>query len=189
VGNGLEGQEVVFEVIEGGGDFGGESQKTITTNGLGLAQAVLTIGPNEGVTNKVRVTADGLTGSPLYFEADALGGVASKLVKVSGDSASATVGQTLAAPFVVQVTDPFGNPKENVEVTFVVVGGDGNINGSTSSVVASNAQGFAQAILALGLEAGVFNQIVEARSPGLEGSPIIFRASANADDAAILIKT
>ena len=51
--NRLGGVPVTFTVKEGGGNFDGQPAKTVTTDSDGRAQAVLTLGPDEGFDNNL----------------------------------------------------------------------------------------------------------------------------------------
>jgi hypothetical protein len=51
--NRLGGVAVTFRVVQGGGNFAGQSEKTVTTDSDGRAQVVLTLGPDEGFDNNV----------------------------------------------------------------------------------------------------------------------------------------
>ena len=51
--NRLGGVPVTFTVVQGGGNFGGQSEITINTDSDGRAQAVLTLGPDAGFDNNM----------------------------------------------------------------------------------------------------------------------------------------
>ncbi len=147
------------------------------TDGDGLASTICTLGLQVGtVTIEARAyyRGDQLTGSPVVFTETAVGGEAARLVYVSGDSAFGPAGQRLAAPFVVKVTDAFGNGVPNTAVTFSVLEGGGTL--SNAQPVMTDNNGLASTYLTLGF--GSYLQRVQASAPGLEGSPIVFRAYA-----------
>ncbi|MBC7186784.1 MAG: Ig-like domain-containing protein [Calditrichaeota bacterium] len=147
------------------------------TDGDGLASTICTLGLQVGtVTVEARAyyRGDQLTGSPVVFTESAVGGEASRLVYVSGDSVFGQAGQRLPQPFVVKVTDAFGNGVPNVGVTFSVLEGGGTL--SNAQPVMTDNSGQASTYLTLGF--GSYLQRVQASAPGLEGSPIIFRAYA-----------
>ncbi len=58
-------------------------------------------------------------------------------VKVSGDGQTATVGQQLADPLVVQINDQFGNAMSAITVNFSVTGGDGSVSPASGMTDAS----------------------------------------------------
>jgi hypothetical protein len=51
--NRLGGTPVTFRVVQGGGNFSGQSELTVNTDSDGRAQAVLTLGPDEGFDNNM----------------------------------------------------------------------------------------------------------------------------------------
>lgn len=51
--NRLGGVPVTFRVVQGGGNFDRQPEKTVTTDSDGRAQAVLTLGPDEGFDNNL----------------------------------------------------------------------------------------------------------------------------------------
>ena len=70
---------------------------------------------------------------------------------VNGNNQSATVGATLANPFVVEVLDNSGRPVGGQTVTWTVVQGLGNVSPATS---VTNAEGEARSFLQVGSTAG-----------------------------------
>jgi hypothetical protein len=101
---------------------------------------------------------------------------ADSITEVSGDNQTGTVGQSLADPFVVRITTDIGDPVPDVEVTFTVTGGSGSLS---TSLQTTDANGEAQTTLTLGTTAGTDNNTVEAAASGVDGSPVIFTASAD----------
>lgn len=152
---------------------GGSVSVVSTTDTQGQAQATLTLGATAG-TNTVEARSDGLTNSPIVFDATGLAGPASELAIVSGNNQSATFGGVLSAPLVVLVTDVHSNPVSGFAVSFVVTAGGGSVLPAT---VLTDAQGKAQTRFTLATTPGATN-FVEARTPGLSGSPGVFAALA-----------
>ena len=70
-GNPVGGVDLDFEVIEGGGSFDGDAITSRTTDLDGLAQAVWTLGADEGINNNVALVslADPLAAEPTTFTA------------------------------------------------------------------------------------------------------------------------
>ncbi|MBS1121769.1 MAG: repeat protein [Deltaproteobacteria bacterium] len=100
-------------------------------------------------------------------------GPPSRLLLTSGDNQQGTgSGLALPAPFVVTVEDATQNPVGGVMVAFVVVAGGGTI---TSPNATTNALGHAQTTLTLGPTSAPNR--VEARLPGVSGSPVVFTAT------------
>jgi len=118
----------------------------------------------------------GLTAANFSVKAFTSGTVTASgnLVMISGNSQTGAVGQPLANPFVVKVTDPSGNPVSGASVTFAVTAGGGSLS---SAVVTTNSQGTASTILTLGAAAG--NNSVAATSGSITGA-LIFTATGTA---------
>ena len=73
------------------------------------------------------------------------------LVKVSGDEQEGTLGSALAEPLVVEVRDHDNNPVPDVQVTFTVTEGQGQLRGQvTVDQVTTDANGRAEITLTLG---------------------------------------
>ncbi|MGD2114268.1 MAG: Ig-like domain-containing protein, partial [Acidobacteriota bacterium] len=69
-GNPVQGVDVTFEVLEGGGSFEGASSAVVTTDLDGLADVPWTLGPDEGINNNMaRASFPGLAESAATFTA------------------------------------------------------------------------------------------------------------------------
>lgn len=123
-------------------------------------------------TASIRATANGKTGTATITVNP---GPAAVLLSYSGSGQAAAVSTTLRDSLVVQVVDIGGNPKSGVSVSWVVTSGGGS-PGPASSV--SGADGLARTSWTLGAALGP--QSLEARVPGLIGSPVVFTASGSA---------
>jgi len=197
----LPNYPVEFTVFAGDGSANGSATTiTVPSNSQGIAQALWRLGPSAGSSNnRLRVAATfnskALTGSPIVFTASAAVGNAANLVQVSGNNQSGQVETILDDPFKVRITDSSNNPVVGWPITFSVKEGGGNFNGSSSVLASTNANGEASATLTLGSSAGTpnipFNNIIEAVAQNfgvhLNGSPIIFQASAIATGARALV--
>ncbi len=192
--NPVQGWPVTFQSIQGGG-FPSNTQP-VMTDADGKAFTLWTLG-TEDPTNIVHAVSEGLSGSPIVFQATATSGLADSLMYVSGNGQSGIVGQPLSAPLKVKVVDGQGDVVQNHRVLFRVTRGGGSLSGtpqmsgnlSTNALldqleVFTDINGFAQAYFTLGDTAGVENHIVEVTSSfagnALKGSPFLFKASANA---------
>ncbi len=167
-GNPVAGTAVTFAVTAGGGSLNATST---TTNSSGLGSTTLTLGPTAG-TNTVTASSGSLTGSPVSFTATGTAaptGSAAELVLVSGNGQTGTVGQAVANPLVVKVTDVNGNPVAGVTVNFTVTAGGGSVNSASAS---TNSQGQASTVLTMGPSIGT--NTVSAASGTLSGSPAVF---------------
>lgn len=106
-------------------------------------------------------------------------GAAAKISANSVTSQSAPIGQDVAAPPSVLVTDLSDNPVAAVPVAFGVTAGGGTVAPASPVTVATAATGIATATRwTLGLTIGANNNTVEASATGLSGNPVVFTASA-----------
>ena len=72
-GNPVAGVPVTYSVVAGGGNFDGESEKTVAVGAGGVGRALLTLGPAEGINNNiVQVTFPDNPGLPATFISTAL---------------------------------------------------------------------------------------------------------------------
>src|SRR5262249_40974967 len=137
-----------------------------------------TLGTRAGAgSNRVDAFATGFQGTAT-FVASAQSGSVAKIVVDSGLNQTGPVGQALPFPFVAIVTDGGNNRLGGVSVTFSVRSGGGNINGLTSFSTTSDSDGRVAAVLTLGLEEGLSNNLVEANFTANPGVPAAFTASA-----------
>lgn len=100
---------------------------------------------------------------------------ASRIVKApgeDGDTQTRNVNTVLEHPLKVKITDTFGNPIKDVPVTYKGVTGNGAI--VDNQPVFTDSLGIAASQYRLGAQPGA--NVVEARSPGLSGSPVNFSA-------------
>lgn len=183
LGNPIAGRVVNFEVTRNNGTLmtldGSRTQRVlqVPTNGSGEASVFYTLGDTTGEgNNRVKVTAQGVTGET-EFCATAQGMPPEKILMVMGDNQRGLVDQPLPIPFEALVVDSEGNPMNNVEVTFNVVRGNGNINGNQSFVRTTGTDGIVRAVLTLGPDPGINNNLVQASFDGLIGLPASFVAS------------
>lgn len=175
----VEGVTVNWALGTGGGSV---SSATSTSGVDGIASITRTLGPNAG-TQTTTATRSGLTGSPITFSATATiqGATQIALAAPSGNSQTDTVLATLATPYAVLVRDHTNAPKAGVTVTWSALAG-----GITATSV-TDAAGVATASRTLGVTAGA--QTAQAAVVGLAGSPVVFTATANAGNPAVLLKT
>ena len=154
------GVVVTFSVTAGGGTL---SDTTATTNANGQAATTLTLTlSSDTETNTVEATVEGLESET--FTATAVGqAIPDSLRKVYGDGQEGTVGDQLAEPFVVSVSDEDGAAIAGAVVTFSVTAGGGTLSNTTAT---TDANGQATTTLTLGSEPGT--NTVEAAVEGLE---------------------
>ena len=124
------------------------SSITIYTNANGQASVRLTLGSQ--VAYSVKATVEGL--EPVTFTAIKSGQASPhSLTKVCGDSQEGLVGEQLAKPFVVSVSDEDGAAIAGVVVSFSVTAGGGTLSAATAT---TDANGRAATRLTLGSDAG-----------------------------------
>jgi hypothetical protein len=146
-GNPVPDFVVTYLVMSGTGSL---SLKTAVTDVAGQAQSTFTLGNAAGMYT-VAAMATGVTGSPVMFTSTGTAGPAAQIAIVSGSDQSAPIGTALQAPFVVAVTDAFGNAAAGASVTFAVTAGGGTLSATN---VTTDAAGHAQSTLTVGPAAG-----------------------------------
>jgi plastocyanin len=159
----LEGEEVTFAATNGTVD-----PLTDLTDVNGIASTTWTLGTTSGA-QAASATLDGAGGSPVGFTATGTATAATEIVAVSGDGQAGEIGDPLAAPMIVKITDEFGNGVEAEDVTFAVGTGDATVNPLTAQ---SDVAGEAQTVVTFGPTAGEVT--VTATSGVLTGSPVTF---------------
>ena len=172
-GNPLRGASVSW-VASTGGHL---SAEVTTTNDAGEASAIATLGSAVGPYT-FEAWAGGLPGPPVTFSATAVAGPASALHYVSGNHQRAAVGTRLSSPFVVQVTDVRGNGVVNYSVTWKWDGDGGPL------ATATDHDGLVSVDAKMGSSPGEVTFLADADE--LEGSPIVFTATATVGEAANL---
>ena len=189
LGNPVSGVAVTFAVDSIPLNASGQSLSTMTvaTDNNGFASTFLTLGDKAGVY-RVAATSTGLSGSPVYFRAQANNlSVPSSIVYTAGDNQSAQVMAQLATPFVVTVLDQNGNPVAAQPVTFTVTGSPAGATGTALSdtLVFTNIYGQASVALRMGSKAGLYT--IAATSDSLSGSPLTFTATALAGRSVFMV--
>jgi len=111
---------VTFQVDEGNGKIIEPQPVMSDSNGYARAHLLLDSQPGQ---NRVKVTADGLEGGPVYFTATGKIGTPVSMLRVSPQSQEGTAGEPLPEPLTVSVQDADGNPVAGVKVDFAVEGG------------------------------------------------------------------
>ena len=145
-GEALGGVEVEFAGTPGGGTL---SPRRVGTDADGSARAAWTLGTAAGAqTAQARVR--GRAPVAVVFTARATAGVAANLVAVSGSGQSGRVGEALAQPLVVRVTDAYGNGVAGRPVAWSAAGGE-----LVPAAERTDTSGFARATWTLGTVAGI----------------------------------
>jgi adhesin/invasin len=180
--NPVPGVTVTFSAPAASGGLDGAVQETDASGSATLGGWTLgTMAGTQAVT--ASVTFPGV--DPVTVSVDVVAGDPSALVTDAGDNQSASVGAPVGIPPRVRANDAFGNPVSGVQVTFTVTAGEGEV---TDPVQVTDALGLASVgSWTLGPETGQNNNTLAAATPGLDGSPLVFTASANPADAENLI--
>jgi hypothetical protein len=135
-------------------------------------------------TYMLRAAADGLV--PATTNAfDVTAAAAHTMAVESGDGQSGAVDSYLANPLRVRVTDVYGNPVPGVEVAWELIEGVAFLNGDSTVVTdtsVTDAAGIAELAVLLGADAYTPIEI-SASVTGLVGSPVLFTATTNPDEA------
>ncbi|MEK9139222.1 MAG: putative Ig domain-containing protein, partial [Bacteroidota bacterium] len=174
-GNPVQGVLVIFSIASAPSGATGQSlsEAKVTTDSIGHASTVLTLGNKVGAYS-VTATSAGLTGSPVTFDAIAIHGAATALYKVAGDSQSTVVNRTLTTPFTVKVTDVGDNPVPGASIVFSIdsipLGATGQSLSTTSVLTDTN--GLGTALLTAGNKVGTYR--VKANVTGSSVNPVLF---------------
>jgi len=159
---------VYYEVIGGGGRI--IEDQPVVSDSNGLAYSRLVLGPVPG-ENMVKVTSQGLLGSPLYFSATGKVGQPISMFFVSGHGQTGKAGEVLEQPFVVGVRDIEGDVVAGIDILYEVDIGGGSL--ITPQPVRTNEWGAAQSYFRAGTLSGTTSW-VKATNINLSGSPVMF---------------
>ncbi|MBI2378590.1 MAG: carboxypeptidase regulatory-like domain-containing protein [Deltaproteobacteria bacterium] len=176
-------RRVSFEIARGSGAiFSGPGQTTrrlaVESDEQGLARAFFKLGARASAAGNVVIAR------AVGFEGDAtfvIGSTPGAAVRVHPDLGNNQRGaplERLPKPFVSRVLDASANPVSGVDVEYKVVAGGGTLEGESARIVSSDENGYANAVLTLGPEEGLANNVVTATFRGARGSPATFAATA-----------
>lgn len=168
---------VTFQISFGGGTL---SATSVKTNEFGEARVTLKLGENAGL-NAVRVSSEGLEGSPIDFSAQAIGGRPCCIAVQTPRPSGRVAGQS--GPVRVQVTDNRGNGIDNYTVQFRLLKGTGSL---TKTSVATTGGGIATTFVNFDNTSGY--RYVQVIAEGLAGSPLTIPVYAQAE-AAVTMQT
>ena len=127
-GDPMGGVTVTFTVIEGGGTL---SVVTVMTDENGQAKSTLTLGPDPG-TNTVEVSVEGISQTQTFNAAAILPPpTPTTLSGISDGEQDELTDET--DPPIIEVHDQYGNPLEDVPVTFTILEPDGSIRTTTGT--------------------------------------------------------
>lgn len=166
-GNALSGVSVQWSEVDGGGIL---EQATTTTDATGRARVTYRLPQTVG-TARVEARVQGIAG-PVTFTATAIPATPQVLTMLSGDG-QAELTDTELEPFVLRVTDQFGNAVAGVTITWSIDTGDGAL---ASETTVTDAAGVTSVVYTLGTEEG--DHQVRARLSATVS--VIFTATATA---------
>jgi hypothetical protein len=169
-GNPVEGFNVNFSPGSGNGAVSGGSA---VTNASGIAAPESwVLGSIPGAQTLV-ATAGSLTGSPITFSATAVAPIPAKVVRISSDVQSGTVGKPVKDVPAVRVLDAANVPVPGYTVTFEVTGGGGSVTGATG---VTNEGGYVS-VGSWVLGPTPATNTLTATAGTLQGSPVVFTAN------------
>jgi len=174
--NGVDGVEVLFELVRGTGSLAPNSPvlQAVTRDG-GFACATVTFGSEAGY-RRVIVSASGLRGSPAIFHpyGRALAAQTMKMVARTNNQ-TGTRGKALNFPLQVLVQDRLGNPVPNFTVNYLITAGGGSFNGINPFETKTDSAGIAAAPWLLGRFA-TDNEANAVGSGNVQPQTIVFKA-------------
>jgi len=128
-GVGVSHSPVRFIILSGNGAAGSKQDTTVNTDANGEAKMIWKLGTTAG-TQKIKILAAGLAGSPDTCTATAKAAAPARLSTVSGNGQIVSAGKNAPAPLIVRLTDPYGNPHSSRTVMFHISAGGGSfLNG------------------------------------------------------------
>ncbi|XXT15195.1 DNRLRE domain-containing protein [Sorangium sp. So ce429] len=177
-GQPVPGVEVTFRVTRSNGFLAnGERLETVISDELGRAPTTLTLGNTAGeASDQVTATAPKFLGTATF----AARGVPDPdgervLTLASGGNQKGMPNALAPLPLVVFLSDGNGNAMAHQDVTFTVGQGGGRVNGASSVITGTDADGRAFVLFTMGPDAGEGSQLVEATAAG--ASPVQFIGS------------
>jgi hypothetical protein len=164
----VTGATVIFRVIQGSGQVGAEATDqgravVAQTDVQGMAETQFILGTRVGTANhKVRAQVVGYDGE-VIFSASATGNIGNKLSINSGNNQRGAVGQRLAEPLIVSVTDDGANVVAGARVLFKIAKGEGQLELDKKEITAiTDSDGRATVEMILGFLPGKDAQRVTA---------------------------
>jgi protocatechuate 3,4-dioxygenase beta subunit len=172
-----EGVVVTVAILSGGGTLSGTTNASSNAAGE-IAFTDLAINGSPG-TQRLIFAADPEDFAPVTSPPIALGAGAPALMElVAGDDQSATVGQAVAIAPAVRVRDAQGTPLPGIPVTFTATQGGGTVVDPTPVTDADGVATVGE--WRLGNVVGENELSAQVSGQELEGSPVVFTASATA---------
>ncbi len=194
-GTPFPGFPVNYVVTEGDGALSSElgsenaTEIQILSDENGYARARWVLGDEPGL-NRVEAQAEGLTNSPILFEALGEIGDPSLLTIIDGNNQSGPLGLALQEPFIVKLTDQVGNGIPNQNIEYRILQGSGATLGSSGLTVRNvktDAEGVARDTLVIGNQVGQTHQVQVSVAGNSSVSAQIFYATATAAIASEIV--
>lgn len=187
-GSPVAGRSVTFTVRRSDGNVKAlpeEGQElTVLSDENGVASVLFQLGSRTGVgVNEVVASAPGFVGD-VTFSATSTVGAPDRIEAVHGTNQYGIIGAALPIAFQVIVNDVGANPVVNVPVTFTVEQGGGTIEGQSTITLNTNSDGKATAMLTLGQQEGIQNNVVSVNFQGNVNGGTTFTASGSASGPA-----
>ncbi len=158
-GNPIQGCHVSFNITSTPSGAFGQTLSTMFTHSDadGKASTVLTLGSKTGVY-VVTAVCDTLHGLGIQFSARATAGAAAAMVAASGNGQTGAAGALLPQPFVVRVSDTFGNLVPGASVHFAITSSPAEAEGQAllPADVVTDTLGEARTVLLLGSYPGTY---------------------------------
>ena len=176
-GNGVDGVEVLFELVRGTGSLSPSGPVLqMTTRDGGFACASVTFGLEAGY-RRVIASSPGLRNSPVTFYpyGRALAAQTMKVVARTNNQ-KGTKGKLLNFPAQVLVQDRLGNPVPNFTVNYIITTGGGSFNGVNPHQTKTDSAGVAAAPWLLGRFA-TDNEVNAVGSGNAQPQTIVFKAT------------
>ncbi|MBN1542536.1 T9SS type A sorting domain-containing protein [candidate division KSB1 bacterium] len=179
-GNAIAQHPVKFYVGKGGGTVANRDTVTVQTSSNGVASVTWELGDRPGQhTIYAQAHRNGtlLNHAPRQFSAEAVAADPWYTALVSAENDTGIIGQLLADPLRVKITDKYDNPITGHPVQFSVYSGNGRFTGAaspTSLTVQTDSQGMAETYFQLGSTVG--QNLIEIQS-FYQGRPLINRTN------------
>ena len=138
--NPIPQQTVTFRVTAGGGNLGGVSSATATTNSSGEASTTLTLGSAAG-TNTVEASVSGVSSVVTFTATAERVSVANRLEIEDGNNQTGELNRLLPSPLIVQLLNQDGDPIQGLTIEFEVIQGTGRLSPRTAR---TDSSGFAE---------------------------------------------
>ena len=141
------------------------SGSNVATSATGHSRVLYTYGTTAGAQTAT-ATVTGLVGSPVPIAFAATAGVATNIVKTTGDAGTSPPSSQVT--YTVTARDAHNNPKQGVTIDWAVATGGGSITPAQNT---TGATGTASAQRTLG--SGTGNQTATATASALTGPPLV----------------